>query len=398
LTSLDAIVVGAGAAGLACARRLQAHGLAVAVLESGDAPGGRVRTDEVEGFRLDRGFQVLPVSYPEAQQALDFDRLRLRPFARGAIVRANGRFRRVVDPRDSPVAGVRSLAGGVIGVGDAVAVTRLLRSRGAETTAAEALRGAGLSESAVRSFFAPFLRGIFLEPELATSSRFLDFVLGAFSTGPAALPELGMGAVAGQLAEGLDVRTGVRVAAVGPGTVATEAGERLAARAVVVAAAGIVDEPPAGWNGVACVYFEAAGPPLPGAWLVLGGDEEGPVNNLCVPTEVSPAYGPPGRALVSVSVLGASAPDEEAVRHQLGRWFGPAVRHWRALRTYLLPHALPAFPVGAALERPARLAGGLYACGDHRQHPSLNGALRSGRVAAEAVLADLELTSPRPPV
>jgi predicted NAD/FAD-dependent oxidoreductase len=166
-------------------------------------------------------------------------------------------------------------------------------------------------------------------------------------------------------------------------------GEQLDACAVVVATSGLVDDALDGWNGVTCVYFDAPRPPLPGAWLVLDGEGEGPVNNLSVLTEVSPAYGPPGRALVSASILATGEPDEEAVRRQLASWFGPTVRDWRLLRTYNIEHALPAWPVGAQFERPPRIESGLYACGDHRTHPSLNGALRSGRLAAEAVLAEL---------
>jgi hypothetical protein len=384
----DAIVVGAGVAGLACARRLLEAGLRPLVLEGSDGIGGRVRTDRVDGFRLDRGFQVLPTAYPEARGLLDLDRLDLQPFARGAIVRAGGRFRRIADPRGSPLQGVRSLAGGVVGPRDVAASARLLLARRDESTALEALRGAGLSTTAIDSFFAPLLRGVFLEPDLTTSSRFLEFVLEAFSNGPAALPARGMGAIAEQLAEGVEVRTGVPVAAVGPGTVALRGGASIEAAAVVVACAGLVDEPERGWNGVSCIYFDAPSPPLPGNWLVLTGGGDGPVNNLCTPTEVAPSYGPPGHALVSVSVLGAAEPDLAAVTGQLRRWFGPAVDRWRHVRTYRIERALPAYPVGARLERPSRLVAGLYACGDHRAHPSLNGALRSGTRAAEAVLED----------
>ena len=106
-------------------------------------------------------------------------------------------------------------------------------------------------------------------------------------------------------------------------------------------------------------------------------------------SEVSPHYAPDGRALVSASILGADVPDLEAVRRQLASWFGATVREWRVLGTYAIPRALPAYPVGATLELPVRIGPGRYACGDHRLHPSLNGALRSGRLAAEAVLADL---------
>lgn len=384
------IVVGAGAAGLACARTLVSGGITPIVLERDAAPGGRLRTDEVDGFLLDHGFQVLPRAYPEVRRQLDLDRLDLHDFARGAIVRSDGRFRRVSDPRESPLGGLRTLAGGVVSVKDAAAVLKLLRGRSAEVTALQALRDAGLSRHAVEAFFVPFLRGIFLEPRLATSSLFLDFVLDAFASAPAALPARGMGAVSAQLAEGLEVRTGTAVAAVGPRVVSLESGELLQADAVVVATAGLVDEPEHGWNGVSCSYFDAPEAPLPGPWLALNG-EGGLVNDLCVPSEVAPGYAPPGRALVSVSTLGAGDVDVDvdAVRRQLRGWFGSPVDGWRHLRTYRIPHALPAYPVGGLAERRARLATGLYACGDHREHPSLNGALASGRRAAEAVLRDL---------
>lgn len=385
----NVIVVGAGVAGLACARTLAAGGLAPVVLERDATPGGRVRTDEVEGFLLDHGFQVLQRGYPEAQRVLDLARLDLHDFARGAIVRSGGRFRRVSDPRGSPLRGLRTLAGGVVSVKDGAAVLKLVRGRSGETTALEALRKAGLSRPAVEAFFAPLLRGIFLEPRLATSSRFLDFVLDAFASAPAALPARGMGAIPAQLAEGLDVRTGVVAAAVGPRAVSLESGEQLRAAAVVVATAGLLDEPEHGWNGVTCVYFDAPAAPLPGAWLALNG-EGGPINNLCVPSEVAPTFAPPGRALVSVSTLGAGEADVDELRRQLRLWFGSAVDSWRHLRSYRIPRALPAYPAGTSPERPVRLAAGLYACGDHREHPSLNGALASGRRAAEAVLCDLK--------
>ena len=239
----------------------------------------------------------------------------------------------------------------------------------------------------VETFFAPFLRGIFLEERLTTSSRFLDFVLRAFSDGPAALPAGGMGAIATQLAEGVNVRKGTGVATVGPHAVSLESGDQLRAGAVVVATSGLVDEPAHGWNAVTCVYYDAPSTPIPGPWLVVNG-EGGPINNLCVPSEAAPSYAPPGRALVSATILGAGEPDLEQVERQLRGWFGSSVADWRHLRTYRIPRALPAYPVGGFGEQPVRLAEGLYACGDHREHPSLNGALASGRRAAEAVLAD----------
>lgn len=378
MSAPDVIVVGAGVAGLACARLLAGGGLAVVVLEASDGVGGRVRTDEVDGFRLDRGFQVLPTAYPEARALLDFDRLDLRTFERGAVVRHGGKFRTVADPRQAPLTALRALATGAVRPGDALALRRMLLRQGPEKTTASAIRAAGLSDAALR-FLAPFLRGIFLEPDLVTSSAFLGFVLDTFSAGPAAVPARGMGEIASQLADGLDVRLTTRVDDL----------DSLDARAVVVASSGLLDGEETAWNGVSCVYFAAPEPPLPGAWLVLDGDGEGPVNNVAVMTEVSREYAPPGCALVSASVIGAGEPDLVAVRRQLASWFGPGVRDWRTLRTYQIPQALPALPVGVQIEHPSRISEGLYACGDHRLHPSLNGALRSGRLAAEAVFADL---------
>jgi len=381
------IVVGAGTAGLSCARTLADAGRRVLVLERSHTIGGRVRTDTVDGFALDHGFQVLPTSYPEARAALDYGRLELRQFERGAIVRADGRFRRLTDPRHAPVRSLRALADGLISVKDGPALVRLLRGNDEETTAADALRRAGVPRATVERFFVPFLRGIFLDEQLTTSSRFLEFVLHAFTDGPAALPHGGMGAIPAQLAEGLDIRRGTGVATVGPKAVSLESGEQLRAEAVVVATAGLVDEPQHGWNGVSCVYYAAPETPIRGAWLVLNG-EGGPVNNLCVPSEIATGYAPPGRALVSITALGAGEPDLDEIEWQLRGWFGNPVTRWRRLRTYRIPRALPAYPVGGHVTQPVRLAAGLYGCGDHREHPSLNGALASGRRAAEAVLAD----------
>ncbi len=383
----DVVVIGAGVAGLACARRLVEGGRTPLVLERSDTIGGRVRTDTVDGYLLDHGFQVLPLAYPEAKAVLDYDSLGLGVFERGAIIRSDGRFRRLADPRHSPVRSLRALAGGVVSARDSAAVLRLLRGSGDETTAAEALRRAGVSRATVERFFAPFLRGVFLDERLTTSSRFLDFVLASFSNGAAALPHDGMGAIAEQLSRGLDVRTGASVAAVGPHAVSLESGEHLRARSVVVATAGLVNEPDHGWNGVTCIYYDAPETPIPGPWLVVNGDG-GPINNFCVPSEVVPSYAPAGRSLVSLTVLGADEPDLEAVARQLRGWFGSVVGDWSHVRSYRIPRALPSYPVGGFGRKPALLAAGLFACGDHREHPSLNGALASGRRAAESVLAD----------
>ena len=334
----DVLIVGAGVAGLACAQQLRRAGLSPLVLEGSDDVGGRARTDELDGFRLDRGFHVLSTTSLEARLALDYSRLDVRPLARGAMVRSAGRFHYVTRPGQRP-----------------------------QTTPGSAV--------AVR------------EAPIVTVAAGHELVEEAHDQGRAALPANGIGAVARQLAEGIDVRTHAIVTAVGPGVAHLRDGERLTGPAVVVATAGIVDEATDGWIGLGCIYFEAPEAPLPGAWLVLG-DDEGPIATLCAVTEAAPGYAPPGRTLVAVG-LASAEPDLVAVGDELERWFGRVTREWRHVRTYAIPYGLPARAPVARLERPARLAPGLYACGDHRDRPSLAGALASGRRAAEAILLDL---------
>lgn len=412
--SADAVVVGAGLAGLACALRLEEAGLSTVVLEASDAVGGRVRTDAVDGFLLDRGFQVLLTAYPEAQRVFDYERLDLRELYPGALVRAQGGFHRVADPFRRPLDALGSIRSPVGALRDLPRLARLrARARAGsleglfarrETTTLEALRALELSPRIVERFFRPFLGGVFLDRELSTSSRMLDFVTRMFSLGYAALPAAGMGALPAQLADALPpgtLRTATPVERVEAGAVVTADGERIDVRAVVVAADGAgaagllagVEAPR--WRSTACLYFDAPEPPVEGAILVLDGDGEGPVNNLCVPSSVAPGYAPAGRALVSASVIGSPVlPDAElgaAVRRQLRGWFGAAVEDWRHLRTYRIEHALPVRepPSLEPRDRVVRLGSGLYVCGDHRETASIQGALASGRRAARAVAEEL---------
>ena len=224
-----------------------------------------------------------------------------------------------------------------------------------------------------------------------------------FTTGSAALPAAGMEAIPRQLAQRLSpnaIRTGARVGRLMDGGVELESGEQMEAGAVVVAverpaAATLIGGLEAGISrSVACLYFGAPDPPESDPLLVLNGTGRGPINNLCVPDRVAPSYAPSGRSLISVTVL--DTPDDEralwsAVESQLRAWYGPQVAGWSRLRAYTIDHALPADPPGLQDPASPRLPGRsrTYLAGDHTDQPSIEGALRSGRRAAEAVLEDL---------
>ncbi|MEO6195974.1 MAG: NAD(P)/FAD-dependent oxidoreductase [Thermoanaerobaculia bacterium] len=407
------VIIGAGVAGLCCALRLQEKGIPCLILEASDAPGGRVRTDKVDGFLLDRGFQVLLTAYPEAQRLLDYKALRLGTFAPGALVRVRGKLHRVSDPFRQPWTLPATLAAPIGNLADKLAIARL-RSHvlkgplgeiwtRPETSSLEALQSFGFSPRMIDSFFRPFFGGIFLETELATSSRMLEFVFRMFSQGRAALPAAGIGAISEQLAGRLapeTIRLGARVELIGEGRVVLTRGERVPAAAVVIAteapeAARLLPElHPPGSHDTACLYFAAPRAPISKPLLVLNGEGSGPVDNLCVPSAVSPSYAPAGRALISATVVGAAGAEEKnleaEVRRHLASWFGIEVADWKHLRTYRIPLALPARKSLEPAALPVRRKPGLYLCGDHRETPSLQGAMVSGRRAAEAVIEDWE--------
>ncbi|MGI9105588.1 MAG: NAD(P)/FAD-dependent oxidoreductase [Pyrinomonadaceae bacterium] len=408
------LIVGAGLAGLGCARCLAESGVAFQLVEASERVGGRVRTDQVEEFLLDRGFQVFLTAYPEARRVFDNEQLSLQPFYSGALIRAGGRFEKFADPFRHPLDGVATLFSPVGSLADKLRIAKLRLRVGTgsweelfrrpETTTLEALYGDNFSAALVEQFFRPFFGGIFLERELRTSSRMFEFIFRMFSSGVAALPAQGMGALPAQLAASLPpnaVRLHAPIAAVETGAATLVSGERLTAEKIVIATEQEAASRLLGRHettcsrSVTCMYFAAQKSPVDEPILVLNGEGRGPVNNLCVPSAVAPSYAPPGAALISVSILEDQMEADEArlqaaVREQLSGWFGPIVQGWRHLRTYRIAAALPEQQkVELAARRSlVQVRSGIYACGDYLDTASINGALRAGRLAAETLIAD----------
>ena len=416
MSAKPVVIIGAGLAGLCCARQLLQRGVDTLVLEAQDDVGGRVRTDLVDGFRLDRGFQVLQTAYPEARRQLDYQALRLQNFEPGALIRTRGRTVRMSDPWRRPRDILATVFNGLGNFADRWKLAKLrwhvtggtlddLWAEPDSTTADYLQSTCGLSSDIVERFFRPWFSGVFLEDELATSSRFFKFIFRMLALGDAALPEHGMGAIAKQLADGLPPSTlhlSTRVKSLGGLGASLDSGETIDGRALVLAVEGPTAARLTGGlfrapesRSTTCYYYAASEPPMTESLLVLNGDRDGPINNLCVPSNVATTYAPTGQALMSVSVVGTKASQsadlENAVRCQLREWYGSQVDRWSPLRSYYIPHALPAQPahfLDTALPL-LRLAEGLYHCGDYCETASIQGAMLSGRRAAEAVLADL---------
>lgn len=415
------VIVGAGLSGLAAARHLTNHGVEALVLEGSDAVGGRVRTDVVDGFRLDRGFQLYNPAYPEGARVLDHRALDLKPFVAGAriVVERGGRRRveRVADPRRKPswaVPSLRAHIGSPLSTArfGAYAVSCAVRSvpslhREPDVTSEEALRRAGADGTLIETVLRPFLSGVFLDAELSTSRRFLDVVLKSFVRGTPAVPALGMQRIPEQLAAGLDIRLGHRVAAVSARGVEVVGGDAQPAEAVIVAtdptaAADLVAgvRAPAARSVTTWYYRPDCAPQELAdgeAVLTLDGDCRGPLVNTVVLSHAAPDYAPAGSALVAASALGASdnPARDDSVREHLAWLYGVPTRNWELIAGYPIPYALPAMPVPFELQRPVRTEQGVYVAGDHRDTSSIQGALVSGRRAAQAVLKDLGFTAGR---
>lgn len=408
------LIIGAGLAGLNCAWNLQQAGVSFQILEAADSVGGRVRTDVVGGFLLDRGFQVLLTAYPEARRELDYSELALKKFYPGAMVRLGETFHRLADPFRHPIDAVANILSPVGNLSDKLRIAKLRHRvltgeieelfKRPEKKTLEALRSEGFSESIIETFFRPFLGGVFLDPELNTSSRLFEFLFRMFSLGDSALPTRGMGAIPEQIFARLPssaVRLNTPVKRVLTNTVILGSGEQLTADAVVIAtdgytAAQLLERPVPRSHAVACVYFGADRPPFDEPLLVLNGNGDGPVNNLCVPSLISPSYAPAGAALISATVLRPERYDpariELLVREQLSSWFGPTVNVWKHLRTYWIKRALPeqlSLPTVADTQF-GFVSNGLYVCGDHTETASINGALKSARLVAQAIAGDFQ--------
>ena len=399
------LIVGGGMAGLACAMTLQQAGVPFLLFEQDEKVGGRVQTDEFDGYRLDRGFQVLLTAYPEAKRFLDYEKLELRKCYPGSRVWYKDKFHQVSDPFRHPLDGVCSVFNPIGSFWDKVKVGMLrlglLSTRSMEDTLStrEALAELGYSEAMIDRFWKPFMRGVFLENELSTSVRKFEETFSLFAKGDTVLPRLGIGAIPKQMAKRLpedSIFLKQEVKKVGECSLVTSDGKEWQGRAVVLATEEPVanrllrlKQPNREWNSVDCLYFSLPEKELPctSPILHLDGSGTGPINNLTFLSTLSDCA-PTGRALASASVIGKKEMGIDQVvelaNQQLSSWFGERAKKWDFLRAYRIRHAVPNCDCVPDLETKKN---GVYRCGDYLGLPSIDSAMRSGRLVAESIIA-----------
>ncbi len=419
------VIVGAGLAGLTCAKILAERGQRVLVLEADDQVGGRVRTDfHEEGYRLDRGFQVLFTSYTAAARHLDFEKLKQRLFDPGAVLIRDGKQYEIADPLRDPSHLVPSIINPLISpldklrtLGLVAQTTRLSigdifagkgQPDGEDETTEAYLQRLGFSDTGfIDSFIRPFYGGIFLDRSLQTSARMFQFTFKMLAEGNIILPAEGIQSIPEQLATALpegSVRFHARVGEVLVSNntvtgVRLVTGEEIAAKQVVLATESKVAEKfvqkPLPTQGVStvCLYFAGDEQLYEQRKILLNTKANGYVNNAVLLTNIAPTYAPPRKHLLSVTVLGNPAEDDEAIAQrslqEMAEWFPNAhLQNWQFLAVYRIPFAQFAQPVGVFDTLPDNTTSveGLYLAGEYTKSSSIQGAMNSGEYAARAVL------------
>ncbi|MEY4787779.1 MAG: hypothetical protein RL692_1673 [Planctomycetota bacterium] len=424
----NVVIIGGGIAGLCAAIHCERRGLDWILLEASDRLGGRVGSRMIGGCRIDRGFAVLLTAYPELSGMIDLEQLDLRTFQSGARIRRGATFIRVANPLRHPIRGVISALTGAIGLIDAFRILPIaMRAAFGRSlidpdashgfSARDLLRRTKVSEQLIDQFFRPFFGGVFLDGSLGADAAAFEFRLAMFARGAATLPREGMGAIAQQLIaqipnERIRMATAVleinRLGEDATSTrwcVTTNAVQTYDASAIIIAldadgARSLLPSLPLrAWCSTAAITWRVGAEKLPSALrepiVLLDGDGDGPVNHLCSPTSVVAAYAPDGTSLISGNVIDPVALKlsdrelEHSAREQMAKWFSEeAIREWKIVCIERIQHALPRQHPQDFEARPKMDQGnGLFLAGDHVTDGSINGAMRSGRIAADAVSA-----------
>lgn len=398
------IVVGAGLAGLRAAQVLHQAGREVLVLEAGEEVGGRVRTETLDGFRCDRGFQLLNPAYPAAKAALDMAKLDLHAFGRGVEVRDGSRVATLVDPTRRPQDTGKLLTSGYIRPKQIAKLTAWLAPTGRaetddDTTLRESLGAAGVHGKLRTQVLERFLAGVLLEDTGETSAQFVRSLIGYFLRGTPALPSQGMQAIPAQMAAPLrqHIRLGERAVAVRPGSVTTEGGQYTAEGVVLATDPRTAHElagaggPAPRMHGVVTDWFAADDAPTDAPLLRLEARAQaGPVLNAVVVSNAVPSYAPAGRHLLQTSSLlepGRAPASVAQVTAHLRAIYPGLDNSLEHLTRHEIRDALPAVPPPYEPRPQVLLEPGLALAGDHRGGASIQGALESGARAAQALLA-----------
>ena len=402
------VIIGAGIAGLTCAKYLKDKGIDAIVLEASDGIGGRVRTDIVDGFQLDRGFQVLLTSYPEARALLQYQDLRFKKMPSGARIRRGNDFFVMPNPLKNIATAPQALLAPVGNFWDKLKILQLNwrvsdapeptveNTRTPQSTLAF-LKKFGYSDTIIERFFRPFFRGVFLERDLQTNATYFQFLFRQFAQGDVVVPEKGMQAIPDQIAAHLSpgqIRLNTPVEKIAGKTIFLRNGETILADKIVIAtdarnAARLLGETPETvFNATDCLYFTSDTPLRHSGepYLMINANTNELIDHLVVLSDMAPSYAPAGKTLISVSVVGKNTYSEadliQKIQGELGNWFDQNIP-WQHLKTYRIPEALPQCFQEHGRHYTLKINDFTYRCGDYTAYSSLNAAMKTGREVAD---------------
>lgn len=403
-------IIGAGLSGLIAARVLENHGYHPEIYEASDAPGGRIRTDIVDGHSLDRGFQVLLSEYPKAKQYLDFQELDLKSLKPGAIIFSNKKRIKIGDPlRDTSML-FSSILSGIGNLSDKWKILRLnleLKKLSPEeifsekeTTTREYLEEKGFSEAIIHDFFRPFFSGIFLEPDLRTSSRMFRFVFKMFGEGEAVIPAKGIGEIAKQLAEKLNhtkIHFNCPVEQVTDSKLILKNGREVNSHFSIIAteASSMVSNlrnQGVNWKSCQCFYFTSKNAEIKDRIIGLIADDSALINNIFYHSSL--AGSELKEHVLSVTIVKESDLNPEQmefrIRKELKEFCGIEVDKF--LKHYKIKKALPDIrPLHyGIMPTETRLSNRIFLAGDQLLNGSQNAAMLSGERAALGLIETLE--------
>ncbi|MDA9309475.1 FAD-dependent oxidoreductase [Flavobacteriaceae bacterium] len=405
--SLSIHIIGGGISGLIAARVLEEHGLSATIIEATDRLGGRVKTDVVDGYSLDHGFQVLLTAYPAAKKYLDFDALELQEFLPGSAIFKNGKQKIIGDPLRNLSLLLPTLFSGIGTVNDKLkilALNRRLKKKSIQNIFAEKeqtthvyLENIGFSEAIITNFFTPFFSGIFLENKLDTSSRMFEFVYKMFGEGNAALPKDGIQAIPKQLFEKLKSTTiifNTKVKSVENGSIKLESGEAIKSNFTIIAtqASGLVSNlknQATLWKSCDTLYFEVAKREIKKPLIGLIAMHNALINNIFYHTSLQTSA-TATKELLSVTVIDRQNLTNKqlvtGVQKELKELCN--IDSCSFIKQYNIPMALPNLQdiQYEMLPSETRLTETIFLAGDTQLNGSLNAAMIAGERAALEVI------------
>lgn len=382
--SSEILVIGAGLAGLSAAIHCETAGLSVAVIEASDRAGGRVASDVIDGFICDRGFQLINSQYPALKE---LDVIKEIDFIEAPrvieVALADGRHP-IGDPRFAPFT-VLDKATGTIP--EKIAQLRFIASQPKENISlGQALRLTGATYERV---LRPFLHGVFLTDPEKVDARYGHSIIKSFVSGKPGVPRKGVGQLSNTLATRVSsISYNTRVDRIEGKTVHTSHGSYTAEKIVVATdattATQLLDLPEIPrMAGCTTWYHSTTINPSGTGRLIVDGHNRGPIINSIVMSDISNDYAPQGQHLISTTTdLSATESD---VRRHLAQIWQLDTHDWQLVAKYEIPAALPIQSIGRSLTQPVKVSDTLFVVGDHRAVPSQQGALFSGRLAAQLI-------------